>query len=98
LLADDTAVASSVTSGRQMCKSVAQIIELAAVKQLLRHVILQPQHLRYFHLDGHLAADVAEKVVVGSIDLLGLLHRAVVQPQDYVAIIPVSVVEMWTGN
>lgn len=63
-----------------MCESVAQIVELAAVEQLLRHIVLQPQHLRYLHLDGHLAADVAEKVVVGSIDLLGLLHRAVVKP------------------
>jgi hypothetical protein len=81
-----------------MCKSVAQIVELAAVKQFLRHVVLQPQHLGYLHLDGHLAADVAEKVVVGSIDLLCLLHRSVVKPQDYVAVIPVSVIEVRTGN
>lgn len=42
LFADDTAVASLFVAGGQVLESIGQVVKLAAVKQLLRHVVLQP--------------------------------------------------------
>lgn len=77
-----------------MGQGVGQIVELAAIEQLWRHVVLEPENLGDLHLDAHAAADVLEQVVVRGVDLLGLLDRAVVQPQDDVTVVAVGVVEI----
>lgn len=86
MLTDYAAEASLFVARSNVRKGIRQIIELAFVKELLGHVVFEPKNLRDLHLNGHLAADIAEQVVVGSIDLHGLLDRTVIQPQDHVAV------------
>lgn len=80
LLADSAAKASVLIARGQVRQRISQIIELAAVEQLLGHIVLEPQHLGNLHLDAHLAAYVAEQVVARGIDLVRLLDRTMVQP------------------
>lgn len=86
LLTDHAAEASLFVACSNVRKGIPQIIELASVKKLLGHVVLEPKHLGDLHLNGHLATDIAEQVVVGSIDLRGFLDWTVIQPQDHVAV------------
>lgn len=96
LLAHGTAEASRVASGSQVRQRIAEIIELAAIEQLLWHVVLQPEGFGDLHLNAHLSADIAEEVVAGGIDLLGLFDGAVIQPQYDIAVIAV-VLEVGPG-
>lgn len=86
MLADHTAETSLFISRSNVRKGIRQIIELAFVKELLGHVILEPKNLRDLHLNRHLSADITEQVVVGSIDLCGFLDWTVIEPQDHVAV------------
>jgi len=98
LLADYTAKAPCLTASSQMCKSVRQVVKLAAVEELFWHVVLQPQDLGNFHLDRHLAAHVSQQIVVGCVDLVGLLHRAVIEPEYDIAVVAIFVVEVGPGD
>lgn len=89
LLADGAAVAPGLTAGGQMGQGVGQVVELAAIERLGRHVPLQPGDLGDLHLDAHPAADIAQEVVVGGVDLVGFGQGPVVQPEDDVAVIAV---------
>lgn len=95
LLADHRAEAASVVASGQVGESIGQVVELALLKELRRHVVLQPQDLGHFHLNAHLSTDVAEQVVVGGVDLLGLLDWPVVEPEDDIAVVAVCVIELW---
>lgn len=80
LLADGTAEAARLVTGSQMSKSVCQVIKLAAVEQLRGHVVLEPQNLGDLHLDAHLAANILEQLVAGSVDLVRFLDWTVIKP------------------
>lgn len=86
MLADHAAETSLFVARSNVRKGIPQIIELAFVKELLGHVVLEPQNLWDLHLNGHLSADIAEQVVVGSIDLRSFLNWTVIQPQDHVTV------------
>lgn len=86
LLADHTAEAALFVAGCNVCQSIRQIVELALVKHLLGHMVLEPQDLGDLHLNGHLATDIAQQVVVGRVNLRGLLNRAVIQPENDIAV------------
>lgn len=60
LFADDAAKAPLLVPSRNVRKSISQVKELALIKELSRHVVFEPKHFGYFHLDGHLAADITE--------------------------------------
>lgn len=98
LLTYNRAEAASLGAGGHVGKSISQVVELAAVEQFLWHMVLQPQDFWNFHLDRHLSTNVSEKVVVGSIDLVCFFLWSVVEPENDVAVIAVSVVELWTGD
>lgn len=98
LLTHDTAETPRLAARRHMRQCIREIIELALIEHLLRHVVLQPQHFWDFHLDGHLAADIAEEVVLCSVDAVGFFHGAVVEPEDHVAVVAVFVVEVGAGD
>lgn len=89
LLADGAAVASGIIASRHVCEGIGQIVKLALIKQLRWHVVLEPEDLRDLHLNAHCAADIAEQVVLCSIDLLRLLNRTVVEPENHIASIAV---------
>lgn len=97
LFADGAAIATGFVTSGQMCQRVCEVIKLAPVKKFRRHVILEPEHLWYLHLDAHGAADVAQQVVAGGVDLGCLLHGPVVEPQDDISIIAV-IGEVWAGD
>lgn len=86
LLAHGAAEAPRLPARGEVGQRVGQVIELAAGEQLGRHVALEPQHLWHLHLDVHGAADVAQEVVARGVDLGRLLLRAVVEPEDDVAV------------
>lgn len=89
LLTDDTAVAASLVASSQVCEGISKIVKLGTLKDLGRHVVLEPEHLGHLHLDAHLAANVLEKLVLGVVDLLGLLDRSMVKPQNDVPVVAV---------
>lgn len=60
-------------------------------------MVLEPQNLGNFHFDAHGAANIAQQVVAGGIDLVGLLDGAVVEPQNNIAVIAI-VGEVWAGD
>ena len=80
MLADHAAETSLLITGSYMLERICKIVELASVEQLRRHVVLQPQYFGHLHLYAHRAAHVSQQVVVCSVDLLGLLHRSMVEP------------------
>ena len=80
LLADDAAETSLLITCGYMLERICKIVELASVEQFRRHVVLQPQYFGHLHLYAHRAAHVSQQVVVCSVDLLGLLHRSMVEP------------------
>lgn len=80
-----------------MGQSIGQVIKLASCKQVGGHVVLEPQDLGNFHFDAHGAANIAQQVVTGGIDLVGLLDGAVVKPQNNVAVIAI-IREVRTGD
>jgi hypothetical protein len=98
LLADYTAVTSAFASSSQMCECVSQIVELAAVEELLRHVVLQPQHLWNLHLDRHLTSNITKEVVLRGIDLVRLLDRSVIKPENDIAVITILVIKVWPSD
>ena len=49
-------------------------------------MVLQPEYLGDLHLDGHLPTDISKQIMLGGIDLGGLLHRTVVKPKDDIAV------------
>ncbi len=89
LLANGAAEAARLVAGSQVSKGIRQIVKLAAGKEIGRHVVLEPEDLGDLHLDAHLAANVLEQLVVGGVDLFRLLDRAVVKPQDNVAVVAI---------
>lgn len=93
LLADGTAEATSLTSCSHVGESISQVVELALVEQFFGHVVLEPENLGDLHFNAHLSTDISEEVVVGGIDLLGLLNRPVVEPEDDIAVVAVLIVE-----
>jgi hypothetical protein len=97
LLANNTAVATSLVACGQVCESICKIIELGTLKQLGRHVVLEPEDLGHLHLDAHLSADVLEELVLGVVDLFGLFNGPVVEPQNDVAVVTI-VCEVGSGN
>lgn len=98
LLADNTAEAASLVARGHVSQGVSQVVELALVEKLLRHVVLEPKDLGDFHLDGHLATNIAEEVVVGVVNLDCLVDWTVVQPQNDVAVVAVAVVEVGASD
>lgn len=80
-----------------MGQSIGQVVKLASLEQLGGHVVLEPENLGHFHLDAHSTSNVPQQVVTGVIDLLSLLHGAVVKPQDDIAIVAI-VLEVRTGD
>lgn len=94
LLADNTAKATSLVTGRHMCERISQVVELAIRELLLWHVVLQPKHLGYLHFNAHLSSYVSEKIVVCGIDLVGLLFGSVIEPEDDISVVTVCVVEL----
>src|SRR5687768_17301762 len=70
LLTNGATEAPSLVASRQMGQSIRQIVKLALVPQLRRHVVLEPESLGDLHLDAHLATDVLEQLVTGRVDLL----------------------------
>ena len=86
LLTDDAAEAPLLISGSNVGQRIGKVKELALIKDFLGHVVLQPQDLGDLHFNGHLAADVAQQVVVGRVDFLSLLDGTVVQPEDDIAV------------
>jgi hypothetical protein len=93
LLANGRTETAGILASGHLGQSIAQVVEVALCEELRGHVVLQPQDLGHLHLNAHRAADIAEEVVLGSVDLLGLLDGAVVEPQDDVAVVAVCVVE-----
>ena len=98
LLAHDTAVAAGFAASGNVGESIRQIVKLAAVEQLLWHVVLEPQDFWDLHLNAHLTANVAEEVVVGGINLLRLLFGTVIEPEDDIAVIAILIVEFGAGD
>ena len=49
LLADYAAEAPLLVSGSHMGQGICQVVELAPLEQFWVHVILEPEHLGYFH-------------------------------------------------
>jgi hypothetical protein len=94
LLADSRTEAASILASSHLSQSIAQIVEVAFRKQLWGHVVLQPQDLGHLHLNAHRATDITKEVVLGGIDLLGLLDGTVVEPQDDVSVVAVCIVEL----
>lgn len=70
-----------------MLEGISEIVEFTAIEEIFWHVVLQPQDLWDLHLDAHGAADVAEEVVFGGVDELGLLDGPVVEPQHDVVVV-----------
>src|SRR2546430_13960050 len=58
LLAHSATEAPRLIASRQMRQRISQIVKLATVKQLGRHVVLQPEHLWDFHLNAHLTTNI----------------------------------------
>ena len=98
LLADDGAKAASLGASGHVGKSVSQVVELATVKELLWHVVLQPQDFWNLHLNRHLSTNISEKVVVGSVDLVCFFLWSVVEPQDNVTVVTIGIVKLWSGD
>lgn len=98
LLADNTAKAAGLVASGHVGEGVGQVIELALVEQLLGHVVLKPEDLGDLHLNGHLAANIAEEVVLGVVNLDSLIDGTVVKPQNDVAVIAIAVVEVGPGD
>ena len=80
LFANHGAEAALLIASGKVLKSICQVIELAAIEELFRHVVFEPEHLGDLHLDAHCAAYIAQKIVFCSVDLFGLFHRPVIQP------------------
>lgn len=97
LLADSAAEAAGLVASGEMGQGISQVVELATIKELLGHVVLEPEGLGDLHLNAHLTADILEELVLGVVDLLGLLVRAVVEPEDDVAVLAV-ILKFGTGN
>lgn len=84
LLANGAAETPSLRACRQMRQGVGQIVEFACCKQLRGHVVLEPKDLGHLHLDTHLSADIAEKIVIGAIDLLHFIDRTMIEPENHI--------------
>jgi hypothetical protein len=89
LLAYGAAKASRFVPGRQMGEGIAQIVELAAVEELGRHMVLQPQDLGDLHFNAHFATDISKEIVAGLIDLIRLIASSVVEPQNHVSCVAI---------
>lgn len=89
LLTDGAAEAAGLVASGQVGEGIRQVVKLAAGKEIGGHVVLEPEDLGDLHFDAHLAADVLEQLVLGGVDLFRLLDRAVVKPQDNVAIVAI---------
>ena len=98
LFANNTAKAPVFVASRHVRQSVSQVIEFALGKLLFGHVVLQPEGFRNFHFNTHLTTDIAQAVVLGCVDFLGLLNWAMVKPKDNVAVVAVFVVEVWSSD
>jgi hypothetical protein len=72
-----------------MCQRIRQIIELAAIKELRWHVVLEPKNFGYLHFNAHLPSHISQEIVTGSVDLLGFFHWSVIQPEDDISIIAI---------
>ena len=94
LLADGRAETTSILTGGHLGQSIAQVVEVALCEELGRHVVFQPEDLGHLHFDAHRTTDIAEEVVLSGVDLLRLLDRAVVEPQNHVPVVAVCVVEL----
>jgi hypothetical protein len=97
LLANNTAVATSLVASSQVCKSIGKIIELGTCEQLRRHVVLEPENLGHLHFNAHLSTNILEKLVLGVVDLFGLFNRSVIEPENDVPVIAI-VCEVWAGD
>ena len=98
LLADGRTKAAGILPSGHLGQSIAQVVEVALCEKLWRHVVLQPEDLGHLHFNAHCATDIAEEVVLGSVDLLRLFNGTVVEPQDDVTVVAVCVVELWARN
>lgn len=94
MFANSGAEAAGILASGHFRQSISKVVEVALGEELWRHVVLQPQDLGHLHLNAHGATDIAEQVVLCVIDFLGLLDRAVVEPQDYVPVIAVCIIEL----
>lgn len=97
LLADGAAEAPCLVASSHVRERISEIVELAAVKELLGHVVLEPQDLGNFHLDAHGAANVLQQIVLRGVDLLRLLDGTVVQPENDIAVVTIGIVEIGAG-
>ncbi len=94
LLAHGAAKAPSFCARGHVCQSVDQVVELTPIKELFRHIILQPQNFGDFHLYRHSTSHVLQKIMLGCIDDFGFLDRPMIKPQDDIMII----VKLRTGH
>lgn len=69
-----------------MGQGISQIIKSTTFEEFLGHMVFEPEDFWNFHFNGHLATDVAKKIVSGCIDLVSLLNGTVVQPKDDITI------------
>lgn len=89
LFTDSATETAVLVSRGQVREGVAQVVKLALGKQLRRHVVLEPEDLGHFHFDTHLPTDIFEQLVACAVDLLSLFDRAMVQPEDDVAVVTI---------
>lgn len=89
LLADGAAKAPRLAAGGEVGEGVCQIVEFTPVEDFGGHVVLEPQYFRDLHLHAHRPTYIAQKVVLGGVDLLRLRKRPVIKPQDHVAVVAV---------
>ena len=98
MLANHAAEAALFIARCHVGESVCQVIELASGELFRRHVVLQPQHLGDLHFNGHLPTHISQQIVLGSVDLVRLFDRAMIQPQDNVPIFTIPVAEVRAGH
>ena len=63
-----------------MLQRIRQVVEFTPVKQLLGHIVLQPQHLGDFHFNTHRPANIPQQVMFCVVYFLGLFDGAMVEP------------------
>ena len=89
LLADSAAEATSLIPSSQMSESITQIVKLASRKLLGGHIVLEPQDLGDLHLNAHFATNILEELVLGAVDQFRFLNRAMVEPENNVAVVAI---------
>lgn len=86
LLAHDATEASLLIACGNVSEGIGEVIKFAFLIEFLGHIVLQPEDLWYFHFDRHLPAHIAEQIMICGVHLFSFLHRAMIEPEDNIAI------------